>query len=79
MAALTVRLPDDKHARLKALAKSRGTPLNRLIEDMTTAMLADFDAETRFRIRVAQGAGTTERGLELLNQLDAHFSNEGHK
>ncbi len=79
MAALTVRLPDDKHARLKALAKSRGTPLNRLIEDMTTAMLAEFDAETRFRIRVAQGAGTTERGLELLNQLDAHFSNEGHK
>ncbi len=79
MAALTVRLPDDKHARLKALAKSRGTPLNRLIEDMTTAMLADFDAETRFRIRVAQGAGKTERGLELLNQLDAHFSNEGRK
>ncbi len=79
MAALTVRLPDDKHARLKALAKSRGTPLNRLIEDMTTAMLAEFDAETRFRIRVAQGAGKTERGLELLNQLDAHFSNEGHK
>lgn len=79
MAALTVRLPDDKHARLKALAKTRGTPLNRLIEDMTTAMLAEFDAETRFRIRVAQGAGKTERGLELLNQLDAHFSNEGHK
>lgn len=79
MAALTVRLPDDKHARLKALAKSRGTPLNRLIEDMTTAMLAEFDAETRFRIRVAQGAGKTERGLELLNQLDAHFLNEGHK
>ena len=34
MAALTVRLPDEKHMRLKALAKSRGAPLNRLIEEM---------------------------------------------
>ena len=68
MAALTVRLPDDKHARLKALAKSRGTPLNRLIDDMTTAMLAEFDAETRFRIRAARGAGKEARGLELLEK-----------
>ncbi|MDP1526453.1 MAG: toxin-antitoxin system HicB family antitoxin [Rhodocyclaceae bacterium] len=66
MAALTVRLPDEKHARLKALAKSRGTPLNRLIDEMTTAMLAEFDAETRFRIRAARGAGKEKRGLELL-------------
>lgn len=79
MAALTVRLPDDKHARLKAMAKSRGTPLNRLIDDMTTAMLAEFDAETRFRLRVAQGAGKTERGLELLDKLDAHFKSEERK
>ena len=66
MAALTVRLADDKHVRLKALAKSRGTPLNRLIDDMATAMLAEFDAETRFRIRAARGAGMQARGLELL-------------
>ena len=33
MAALTVRLPDDKHRRLKALAASRGTPLNCLIDE----------------------------------------------
>jgi predicted transcriptional regulator len=66
MAALTVRLADDKHVRLKALAKSRGTPLNRLIDDMATAMLAEFDAETRFRIRAARGAGKQARGLELL-------------
>ncbi|MEB3234775.1 MAG: toxin-antitoxin system HicB family antitoxin, partial [Cyanobacteriota bacterium] len=39
MSALTVRLPDDKHRRLKALAQSRGTTLNRLIDDMTTMML----------------------------------------
>jgi predicted transcriptional regulator len=68
MAALTVRLPDDKHARLKALARSRGTPLNRLIDEMTTAMLAEFDAETRFRIRAARGTGNEARGLALLEK-----------
>jgi predicted transcriptional regulator len=68
MAALTVRLPDDKHMRLKALAKSRGTPVNRLIEEMTTLMLAEFDAETRFRIRAGKGAGKIARGLTLLKK-----------
>ena len=68
MAALTVRLPDEKHMRLKALAKSRGAPLNRLIEEMTTLMLAEFDAETRFRVRAAQGAGKAARGLALLKK-----------
>ena len=74
MGVLTVRLPDDKHQRLKALAKTRGAPLNRLIDEMTTLMLAEFDAETRFRLRAQNGAGKAQRGLELLNQLDAHFS-----
>ncbi|MFI4940063.1 MAG: toxin-antitoxin system HicB family antitoxin [Burkholderiales bacterium] len=68
MAALTVRLPDEKHQRLKALAKSRGTPLNRLIDEMATLMLAEFDAETRFRIRAKRGSGKTERGLALLKK-----------
>ena len=68
MAALTVRLPDDKHRRLKALAASRGTPLNRLIDEMTTVMLAEFDAETRFRLRASQGAGREVEGLALLGK-----------
>jgi predicted transcriptional regulator len=68
MAALTVRLPDDKHLRLKALAKSRGTPLNRLIDEMTTLMLAEFDAETRFQLRAKGGTGKTARGLALLRK-----------
>jgi predicted transcriptional regulator len=68
MSALTVRLSDEKHQRLKALAKSRSTPLNRLIDEMTTIMLAEFDAETRFAVRAARGAGREERGLELLQQ-----------
>jgi predicted transcriptional regulator len=68
MAALTVRLPDDKHRRLKALAASRGTPLNRLIDEMTTLMLAEFDAETRFRLRASQGTGREAEGLALLDK-----------
>ena len=68
MTALTVRLPDEKHRRLKALAKSRGTPLNRLIDEMTTLMLAEFDSETRFRLRAKRGYGKAERGLALLGK-----------
>jgi predicted transcriptional regulator len=68
MTALTVRLPDEKHRRLKALAQSRGTPINRLIEEMTTLMLAEFDAETRFKLRSAMGAGKQTQGLQLLDK-----------
>ncbi len=68
MTALTVRLPDEKHRRLKALAKSRGTPLNRLIDEMTTLMLAEFDAETRFAVRTARGTGQEVKGLALLDK-----------
>lgn len=68
MSALTVRLPDDKHQRLKALARSRGTTLNRLIDEMATLMLAEYDAETRFHLRAARGAGQEQRGLALLSK-----------
>jgi hypothetical protein len=68
MSALTVRLPDEKHRRLKAMAKSRGAPLNRLIDEMTTVMLVEFDAETRFQIRAARGTGQETRGLALLDK-----------
>lgn len=68
MAALTLRLPDDKHERLRALAQSRGTTLNRMLDEMATLMLADFDAETRFRLRAASGAGKLARGMALLDK-----------
>ncbi len=66
MTALTVRLPDEKHRRLKALAKNRGTPLNRLIDEVTTVMLAEYDAEIRFQLRAERGAGKIDVGLSLL-------------
>ncbi len=65
---VTKNLRDEKHRRLKALAQSRGTPINRLLEEMTTLMLAEFDAETRFNVRAARGAARDERGLELLQK-----------
>ena len=68
MSALTVRLPDEKHRRLKALARSRGTPLNPLIDEMTTLMLAEFGSETRFPLRAKHGSGKAERGLALLEK-----------
>lgn len=66
MSALTVRLPDDKHLRLKALARERGTTVNRLIDEMATVMLTEFDAEARFQARAARGANRVDEGLALL-------------
>ena len=68
MSALSVRLPDDKHDRLRNMAKYRGTTINRLIDEMATLMLAEFDAETRCRLRAQRGQGKTARGLALLKK-----------
>lgn len=68
MATLTIRLPDDKHARLRQLAKQQKISLNKLIEELATIALAQFDAETRFRARATRGA--VAEGLRLLEKLD---------
>ncbi len=72
MATLTVRMPDDKHNRLKALATYRHLSVNKLIEELSTLALAEFDSETRFRALAA--TGNIDRGLKLLDKIDAHFS-----
>lgn len=69
MATLTIRLPDEKHERLRNLARSRNLSMNKLIEELSTVALAEFDAETRFRARAA--AGSREEGLRLLEKLEA--------
>ena len=66
MKPLTIRLPDDKCERLKALSKRRGTSVNRLIDEMTTLLLAEFDAEARFAMRSQRGLRQSARGLALL-------------
>jgi len=69
MATLTIRLPDDKHARLRQLAKQRKISLNKLMEELATIALTEFDVETRFRIRAARASSAD--GLRLLDRLDA--------
>ena len=66
MSALTIRLPDDKYLRLKDLASRRGTSVNRLIDEMATLLIAEFDAEARFMLRAERGRDKSARGLELL-------------
>lgn len=68
MATLTVRLPDDKHARLKALAERRQVSVNKLMEELSTQAIAEFDAESRFRAMAARGS--IEEGLSVLDKLD---------
>jgi predicted transcriptional regulator len=72
MAILTIRIPDEKHNRLKALAKHRHMSINKLIDVFSTQALAEFDSEVRFRTLAANG--DPGRGLELLDKLDSHFS-----
>ena len=71
MSTLTIRLPDDQHERLRALALHRGLSLNKLFEEFSTKALTEFDMETRFRARAA--AGNPNVGLDILDKLDARF------
>lgn len=68
MATLTIHLSDEKHERLRKLAERRQISMDKLIDEISTIALADFDAETRFRARTA--LGSREEGLKLLNILD---------
>ena len=69
MGTLTIRLPDDKHTRLKELAQARGLSVNKLIEELSTVAIAEFDAYTRFKAIAA--TGNPEEGLRILSKLDA--------
>ena len=71
MGTLTIRLPDDQHERLKSLAAQRGVSLNKLFEEFSTKAIAEFDTETRFRLRA--GRGDKARGLEILDTLERKY------
>lgn len=68
MSTLTIRLPDDKHERLKALARANAVSVNKLIDELATVALANFDARVRFQTRAARG--DPARALALLDKLD---------
>ena len=74
MRMITIRLPDDKHSRLRQLAESRAMSMNKLFEELATMALTQFDVETRFRARAARGDVT--RGLRLLEKLDEANTSE---
>lgn len=68
MSTLTIRLPDDKHARLKTLARNRHTSVNKLMDELATVALASHDAHVRFQTRAQQG--NVSKALKILNKLD---------
>ena len=72
MSTLTIRLPDAKHERLKALALAREVSMNRLFDEWATVALAQHDALTPYTARTERGDANT--GLKLLDKLDRHFS-----
>lgn len=68
MSTLTIRLPDDKHERLKALARANSISVNKLIDELATVALANYDARVRFETRASRG--DPARALDLLEKLD---------
>lgn len=68
MATLTIRLPDDKHERLKDLAKIRGISVNKLMEEFSTKAIAEFDAYNRFQLLASEANLPVAK--DLLNKLD---------
>lgn len=72
MATMTIRLPDAKRDRLRRLADHNGVSLNKLVDEWASMALAQFDAETRFLARAAQG--NARRGLALLDRVDQKAS-----
>ena len=69
MSTLTIRLPNDTSARLKALARSRGQNMNTLIEELSAQALAAWDTENHFRAVAA--TGDVRAALAVLDRLDA--------
>jgi len=67
MSAITFRLPDNKHERLKELAKKQQVSVNRLLDELTTVAIANFDTKTRFELRASKG--DIDKGLSILDKL----------
>ena len=70
--AQTIQISDRIYERLRLLAQSQGVSLNKLVEEWASVALAQFDAETKFRVRAARGSA--QRGLALLDKLDDAFA-----
>ena len=71
MSVVTLRIPDEKHVRLKQLAANRNNSINRLFDELATILLVQHDVGVQFR--AAAEKGDPIRGLALLDKIDAHF------
>ena len=71
MGSLHLRISDEKHQRLRELARSRNISVNKLLEELTTMALAEYDLETRFKLRASRGS--TEKALLVLDKLKQDF------
>lgn len=69
MSTLTICLPDDLAERLKALARSRGLSMNKLVEELSAQALSAWDTENHFRALAA--TGNVQQALAILDRLDA--------
>jgi hypothetical protein len=74
MGEITLQIPEGEHQKLKTLSEQRGISVNQILNEMTTLLLDDFDAETRFKVRARRGNGKTERGLQILAKAMADGS-----
>jgi hypothetical protein len=68
MSVMTIRLPETQHERLRQFARTRGVSINKVIEELTTRALTEFDLETRFKTRAARGDPAA--AIQLLDRLD---------
>lgn len=74
MSVVTLRIAEEKHTRLKQLAASRHTSVNKLLDELATIALVQHDLA--MQLRTAKQTGDPAKGLALLDRLDAHFG--GH-
>jgi len=58
----------DTALRLKALARSHGLSVNKLVEEMSNQAIAAFDVEVRFKALAA--SADRKKALALLDRLD---------
>jgi plasmid stability protein len=69
MSTLTIRLPDDTAERLKALARSPGLSMNKLVEELSTQALSAWDTENHSRALAT--TGDLQQALAILDRLDS--------
>ena len=70
MSVLTIRLTEEKHERLKQLAKFRNISLNKLMDELSTIALAEFHTDNHYRYRVGAESSNREEALKILDRLN---------